>query len=312
VGREALGISRAAMDSALLDLASRRGAAVLERTEALEPLIEDGRVAGARLRGVGESGDGRPVRARLVVGADGRRSMLQRALAPGSGVPLRSGPRSWFGLKVHLEGDAARVGTRVELHLYDGGYAGLGAIEGGRLNLCLLARVDALRACGGSPDRLLSERLVKNPLLRARLDGARPSGPWTTVGPLRFGVRRPALAGALLLGDAAGTIDPFSGEGMSNALAGAELALPWVLAALAAGGLGDERAQGWERAFRASFSGVTRRVRALGRLFERPALGEPALAALAALGPSRVLPRLVAGTRTGVPAGPAEPAARLS
>ena len=51
-------------------------------------------------------------------------------------------------------------------------------------------------------------------------------------------MRKAASHGAMFVGDAAGTIDPFTGEGMSNALRGAELALPFVLeAALAAGGL---------------------------------------------------------------------------
>lgn len=306
-GREALGISRAVMDATILEAAARCGAEVRERVEVVAPLLENGRVVGVRARAVGASADGEQLRARLVVAADGRRSTLQRALAPGAGDPLRSGPRSWFGLKVHLDGDAARVGRRIELHLYDGGYAGLGTIEGGRLNLCFLARVDAMRACGGSPERLLRERLFANALLRSRLDGARPSGAWKTVGPLRFGVRRPAIAGALLVGDAAGTIDPFSGEGMSNALVGAELALPWVLAAVSAGALTAELASGWERTFRGAFSGVTRRVRVLGHLFERPGIGEPALKVLGAAGPSRVLARLVAGTRTGVPGPPGTP-----
>jgi flavin-dependent dehydrogenase len=296
-GRRALGISRERMDLALLELARRRGAIVRERCEAAEPVVEAGRVAGVRLRAHGEV-----VRARVVVAADGRRSIVQRAFAPEAGDPARTTDASWYGFKVHLRGDASRLRGRVELHLFDGGYAGLGAVEGGRLNLCFLATVRTLRACGGTPARIVAERILSNPAARSRLEGAVESGDWKSVGPLRFGVRRPSLAGALLVGDAAGTIDPFSGEGMSHALLGAELVAPFALAAARAGALDPRDARRWEATWRRAFAPVTRRVRGFGRLFERPALGRLALGVLARA-PLPWAERIVASTRTGaVPA----------
>jgi flavin-dependent dehydrogenase len=292
-GRRALGISRGRMDLALLDLARRRGAVVRERCEAAEPLVEDGRVAAVRLRAHGEV-----VRARVVVAADGRRSIVQRAFAPSIGDPARTTGASWYGFKVHLRGDASRLAGRVELHLFDGGYAGLGAIEGGRLNLCFLATVQALRACGGDPSRIVAERILANPSARARLDGCAEAGTWKSVGPLRFGARRAALAGALLVGDAAGTVDPFSGEGMSHALLGAELVAPFALAAARAGSLDRSSAQRWQATWTRAFARTTRRARAVGWLFERPAVARVALAGVAA-GPQALLARLVAATRTG-------------
>lgn len=292
-GRSALGISRERMDLALLDLARRRGAVVRERCEAAEPLVEEGRVAAVRLRAHGEI-----VRARVVVAADGRRSIVQRALAPAIGDPVRTTDACWYGFKVHLRGDAARLSGRVELHLFEGGYAGLGAVEGGRLNLCFLATVRTLRACGGDPGRILAERILANPSARARLDGCAEAGTWKSVGPLRFGARRAALAGALLVGDAAGTVDPFSGEGMSHALLGAELVAPFALAAAREGALDRVSARRWQSAWTRAFGRTTRRARALGTLFERPRVARVALGVVAA-GPSVLLARLVAATRTG-------------
>jgi flavin-dependent dehydrogenase len=303
VGRRALGISRRVLDATLLERAARAGASCRERVEAVAPLVEDGIVRGMRVRPVGSSGPGETVRAAVTVAADGRRSMLVRALHPSAGDPIRSGPRSWFGLKCHLEADPARLGGRVELHLFDGGYAGLGSVEGDRVNLCLMVTVRALRAHGGSPDRLLDERIRRNPAMAQILTGSRRSSAWKSVGPLRFGVRRPAAAAALFVGDAAGTIDPYSGEGISHALRGAELASGFALRAATAGGLSPSLASGYATAWTAAFGPATRRVRRLGRLLENRWISEAAGGVLGALG-ERLVSSLVAATRTGSAALP--------
>lgn len=297
-GRDALGVSREVLDAALLDRARALGAEVREGCEAIAPVFETGRVAGVLVRDARREGPVEDVRAAVVVAADGRRSMLVRALHPRLSDPQRTGPRSWFGLKAHLSAGPATPRDRVELHLFAGGYAGIGPVEDGRVNLCFMVRVDALRACGGSPDRVLSERIAANPSARRSLGNAERCSAWKSVGPLRFGPRRPAAAGALFVGDAAGTIDPFCGEGISNALRGAEIALPAVLDAAARGGLTPGAAAGYNRAWRAAFVAVTRRARAIGRLFGHPFLGGMAIALLSGIA-SPLLPRLVAATRTG-------------
>jgi flavin-dependent dehydrogenase len=303
VGREALGISRRVLDTALLERARRAGAECLERVEAVAPIVEDGRVRGMRLRPVGAGSSGEPARAAVTVAADGRRSFLVRALHPELGDPARSGPGSWFGIKSHFDADPARLDHRVELHLFDGGYAGLGSVEDGRMNLCLMVTVRALRACGGSPDRLLGERVLRNPVIAEVLAGAGRSTPWKSIGPLRFGVRRASAAGALFVGDAAGTIDPYSGEGMAHALRGAELASGFALRAAAGGGLSPALASAYGDAWNRAFAPATRRVRRLGRFLESRWLGELTSGVLSTVG-GRLLPNLVAATRTGTAAVP--------
>jgi flavin-dependent dehydrogenase len=302
-GQAGIGISRRRMDSALLDRARAAGVEVRERWEAVEPLLDSGRVVGCRLRPVGSTARIQEFSAGVVVAADGRRSTMLRHLQPRLGDPRRTTPRSWFGLKVHLasadaSGTLAGPGRRIELHLFDGGYVGLGQIEDGRINLCLMVRVQALRDCGGSPGRLLAERVRANPAVERCLGSAEVCSDWQSVGPLRFGTRRPSTAGALFVGDAAGTIDPFCGEGMSHALLGAELALPAVESAMIHGRLGSEAARDYRDRWHAAFAPVTRRVRGLGHVLERPRLAEPLLALIRRAAPA-VSRRLVAATRTG-------------
>jgi flavin-dependent dehydrogenase len=296
-GRNGLGISRAVMDSALLEAAGHAGAEVRQREEAVEPLLEGGRVVGMRLRRVGSTRK-EDVRASVVVAADGRRSVLARMFHPHLGDPSRSGLDSWFGHKVHLAASRAELERRVELHLFDGGYAGLAPVEGERINLCMMATVGALRASGGSPDRLWRERVQSNPALRRAVGDSRICSTWKSVGPLRFGVRRPAARGVLFVGDAAGTVDPFCGEGMSHALLGAEIAWPVLRRAAEAGALEDDLASSYTSDWERAFARVTRHTRWLGRLFARPRV------AATVLGPLRgwaapLASRLVAATRTG-------------
>jgi flavin-dependent dehydrogenase len=296
-GAEARGISRRWLDAALVELAAARGAEVLERTEALGPILEDGRVRGLRLREVG-GGRTSELRAPLVVAADGRRSVLVRSLHPRLGEPRRGRPRSRFGLKAHYAVADARLEGRVELHLVDGGYVGLAPVENGRWNLCAQVTRRALRAAG-SPDGFLAACLRSHAALADRLGRAERCSPWKSVGPLRHAARRPAAHGVLFVGDAAGTIDPFCGEGMSNALCAAELALPLIGEALSRGGLDAALERRWSRTWHAAFGPVTRRVRIEGALLERPALAGVLLRGLAAVG-RRLLPGLVTASRTGV------------
>ena len=81
-GRTAYGLSRAVLDEALLHHAAACGASVRERSIAGDPVVTGGRVTGITVRPANASEPGETIAAKLVVAADGRRSMLQRTLHP--------------------------------------------------------------------------------------------------------------------------------------------------------------------------------------------------------------------------------------
>jgi menaquinone-9 beta-reductase len=143
--------------------------------------------------------------------------------------PTRGG---WIGLKCHLLDFPMSRG--LEMHLGGNGYLGLTPVEDGRVNACGLFRVDrALRAEGSG---LLLEYLRQggNRELAGRMAVAeRDEASFLGVAGFRLGWQ-PDGEGFCAIGDAAGMIPPFTGNGMSMALESAELALG-PLAAWSAG-----------------------------------------------------------------------------
>jgi hypothetical protein len=74
------------------------------------------------------------------------------------------------------------------------------------------------------PVRASLRELADDPLLRDRAARARFAGPPVVLGPLAVDVDPPSLDGLLLAGDAAGFIDPMTGDGLRFAVRGGELA----------------------------------------------------------------------------------------
>ena len=140
------------------------------------------------------------------------------------GQPRPDGPDE-IGFKMYFH-DAAlsrRLAGTVAVTFFDGGYAGLQPVEGGRLNLCLLVDGAHYRSLGSWP--ALLARLVQEPGL-AELAGAqalltRP----LAISRVPYGhLAGPAADGVWRLGDQAAVIPSFCGDGMAIALESGRLA----------------------------------------------------------------------------------------
>lgn len=250
--RGALGVRRSLLDRALLDHARASGVRVAERARVSEAELEEDRVVGVRLRGAG-GGTGEVLRSRFVVAADGRRSAVARSL--GLDLPVRW-PRR-LGLHTHYCGVASRFGGLGEMHVGRGTYCGLAPVGGGLVVAGLVVPLGA-KLPGESAECHFERSLAGLPGVAALLEGARRVGPVRGVGPLARRVCRVAGPGYLLVGDAAGFLDPFTGEGVYRALRGAELAAEAVERTLRRG---DGIPVGYERARRAAFADKERLVR---------------------------------------------------
>jgi menaquinone-9 beta-reductase len=220
-------LTRRAFDYAMLQSAARAGASIEEGALVEAPLLGSrtgAAVAGVRLQGAGSPRD---VAARLVIAADGRASRLARALSLAR-FPRR--PRRW-AVGAYFEG-VAGLGPRGEMHLRAGHYVGVAPLPGGLANVCV---VTADRQRLRRADEVLRGTLRADGALAARFARARMVTPPVTLGPLAVDASAAGVPGLVLAGDAAGLIDPMTGDGLRFALRGAELAAIEVLRSLEAG-----------------------------------------------------------------------------
>jgi flavin-dependent dehydrogenase len=218
-------LPRAVLDAALLRVASDAGVEIEEGVLVREPVREDARVTGVLVAGR----DGRSVRldAPVTIAADGAQSRLARALGLARHA---SRPRRWaVGAYFDHVGGMSEFG---EMHVRSGRYIGVAPLPGGATNACV---VTADRDALAHPAALLDGTLRSDPLLAERFARARRVSAPVVLGPLAVESSACGVPGLLLAGDAAGFIDPMTGDGLRFALRGGELAARVALSALELG-----------------------------------------------------------------------------
>lgn len=272
--RLSLTLPRREFDAALLEHARRRGATVQEGTLVLDVLRRGEQVVGVLARA--PDGAVRERRARLVVGADGLRSVVARRL--GLARPQRWPQR--LGLVAHYQ-EVAWPAPWGEMHVGRRGYCGVAPLGDGRLTVGLVLPAGTRPPPGGL-DALFDAALSDYPTLAARLGRGRRAGPVLGVAPLGVGARRVAGAGFLLVGDAAGFFDPFTGEGIFRALRSAELAAAVASDALGRGDLSAGALAPYARRRAAAFRDKEWLVGLVQLFVCQPALLSYAVARLAA------------------------------
>ena len=219
-----LSVSRRILDYQLLGAACDAGASIRERTVVEELIFEGGTVAGAVLRDSG-SQQRYSLRARLVVGADGLRSVVGRRL----GSRHHGARRMAFVTHV---ANVAGMTASAELHFREHGYVGLNQIGHDQTNVALVVPAERARGARGSLERFFQQTLETFPGVRERVAAGRVVRRILATGPFAVRSSRIVANGAMLVGDAADFFDPATGDGIYSALRGAEL-----LASTAAGAL---------------------------------------------------------------------------
>ncbi len=208
----AAGLSRQALDTALLVAAAEAGVAI-ERGVAVREAIDPSQL---RLD------DGAVLATDSLFLATGKREL--RGLAR----PRAAGEDPAVGLRQRLGPIAALDGV-IELHLFDRGYAGLLRQEDGATNFCLSASRSRLDEAGGRPEQLLASLAEESPRLADRL-AAPALAPIQAVAAVPYGWRaRHGTSGLFRLGDQAGVIASLAGDGVAIALtSGWSAATAWL------------------------------------------------------------------------------------
>ena len=226
-------IRRQIFDNFLFQKARSRTAKCLEEF-AVDELVFDDTCDQQVVRGRSRDSDlPAEFRGRIVLGCDGFNSVVARQ----SGL-YRHESRHWVvALRCYYE-KVEGLADRLELHFVDAvrpGYFWIFPLEDGCANVGIGCVHDSLKRKGIKLKEALAST-IESPGFRERFANARPleepTGWNLPVGSKRRKIHDRSV---MLLGDAASLIDPFSGEGIGNALYSARFAVETAAAAVRAG-----------------------------------------------------------------------------
>jgi flavin-dependent dehydrogenase len=128
--------------------------------------------------------------------------------------------RNFIGVKYHIR--FPHPADEIQLHNFRNGYCGMSRVENGISCLCYLVDAAELKSSNNNIKEMEYHILRKNPFLKEIFDTAEFL--WDepkTVSGITFGEKGSMQKNAFVIGDAAGSIAPLCGNGMSMALHGA-------------------------------------------------------------------------------------------
>jgi len=271
----ALACERETLDAALLRAAVYAGVTVVRGR--VEDVLRDrdrDRVDGVWVRN--DDGTAYEIRARWTVGADGCGSIVARRaeLAGHSwGAPR-------FAVGGHYTG-FGDLGSCVEMYVGAGAYFALNPLSQNLTNVMVVVPKSALAKWSRFVDEGVAGKAAELGRGHRSFAHAQRVGPRAAAGPLAHNVRAAAGRGVLLVGDAAGFLNPFTGQGVFLALTSAEQAAQTIVAS-AADRANEPRAfAAYARERRADLAARKRLSAALGWLIDVSPLARRAAANLA-------------------------------
>ena len=270
--RPALACAREDLDALLLDAALAAGA-TLERAR-VDDVIRDGaRCVGVRVRT--DDGTLADRRAQVVVGADGSGSLVARKLGL-----TASAKRGRYAIGGHYRGFGTLDGC-VEMYVGGGAYFAINPLDAQRANVMVVVPKERLARWSADVDAGMGGAAAA--LGRGARSFAEASriGARVSVGPLAHAVRAPVAPGAVLVGDAAGFLDPFTGQGVFLALTGAERAAAAILAAFEVPARASQAYAGYARWRTADLAWRRRLCRSVALLIDVSPLARRAASRLA-------------------------------
>jgi flavin-dependent dehydrogenase len=212
----------------------------------------------------------------LIIGSHGKYSpgYLKR--------PKTAAKRKYIGVKYHIKGDFKE--NLISLHSFDGGYCGISKIEDNQYCLCYLADATKLKYHNNNIRAFEKNVLFKNKKLKevyskAEFMWAKP----LVISNIKFNKQQLYNEHMLFVGDAAGSISPLSGNGMSIA---ARSALVLSQLILEEGNFAQLRTR-YNKEWDIHFGGRVNKAELLNKLMLNPTAHHLVLKALNAFSPLR-------------------------
>ncbi len=210
--KPAYGLSRKRFDSTLLEIAEQRGVDVLRGYEVIPQVFINGHAkVFVTNRKTGERREYIP---RYLIGATGAKSGSESLFVE----TKKNNTRTLFTFAFKFHAECPDIENAIELYFTPHGYIGIGSIENGMVNVCGLADTNLIKSHNGNIKAMLQELSKHNSVFCERFNSMRNHSAYVTCSNLSFGRRRQKHNEVLCIGDTAGSIHPFCGDGNAMAL----------------------------------------------------------------------------------------------
>lgn len=267
-----ISVTRQTLDLALIEAAHRAGACILTEASATVQWETDGAMRRIDLRCLNRVIS---VRAKVVVCADG---LLRTSLRVTPLMKTAYAANSRVGIGTVFESGAVndsltnrlphhRITMIAERH----GYVGLTWAEGGRLSVAGALSPQVVKSAGSpgaAVNQILSSHGIQFP----------EASRWHGTPPLTVTPRRNAAERIFVIGDAAGYVEPFTGEGMAAAVEEAIAVAPIVCKAM--NGWHASLADSWQHQHRLQFRKRQRICQLAAAILRRPWLSRLTMTAM--------------------------------
>jgi len=174
----------------------------------------------------------------------------------------------YFGLKMHLQNNVINLENTVNFYSFSGAYLGISSVGNNTINLACLATIETVKKFA-TPDlfmRHLAEKSHDKILQELIVHSTQLFPEWMTCYAPEFGIKNtPDMPNVYLIGDAAGTIPPASGDGLGIAITSGELLARYATA---------HDAKGFKKAWVARYKNIIGMGKLLHIIMMRPWLAK--------------------------------------
>ncbi len=243
-------VERSEFDKMLFDHAAERGVDTFDQTRVLDVLWNEERACGVRLQTA--DGETREIAARVVVDATGQQALVANRLQLKQDEPALRKAAIWGYYKNAQRDPGLHGGATVIMHTQGKqSWFWYIPLSEGVTSIGVVADNDYLLRDRGRPEAVFEDELVKCPSLAGRLLNAQLVSPFRVAREFSYRTSRQAGAGWVLVGDAAGFIDPIYSSGVYFALKSGELAADAIVEGLAVNDLSAAQLGRWTDEFHA-------------------------------------------------------------
>ena len=210
-----LSLPRLVFDNLMLEKVREAGVEIREQHKVLDFIFQGGVVVG--VTGYDARKTPFTLKAPIVVDAGGRNCISLRKL----NLKISSKGSEKTAIAAHWEG-ARLLKDYCYMHVSRPGYTGIAPVSKDLTNVILV--LDSFYLKGRSIEDLYVKTVLKNRQRNDLLTGGRLTEKPRVVSSLAYSVKSPSCGGLVLVGDAMGFIDPFTGEGIYLSLRSAQIA----------------------------------------------------------------------------------------